>query len=645
MSIVKDVRVDTTHTTFFPIINLYNGKSIRMQYGKPNEWKTVDELIDFYQVGQTLFINDINTPYNKVNQKSLDKLFKQFNCWYAANFTSPEEANLILDKGAERVVYKLDLITPTVIESVDNKKLVMSFSLPKNRNTENDDKLFEKLKSNGKHIKYLILNLNQDFNAKEVLETTTQIYDLFRKDDELEDVKMGVNARNIISRSELQLLIGSGVDPHIGYPIHNDLLPLGEVYSLLLNDILQSSHQSLPKNGLPHYPTIVQDIDGNVYQTYYSTKNTLEKTVNKRYAVYWSRELRREFKMKKQIIKHIYFSRDKTSLLFVVDINTEETEKIAPLFTRYRNPVRRRLDWLTPTTNLTMIQGEFIKTALFESINSNSWSNTFQHLVNLITLNDQSLPKILDETMSTPVISYPASGTIMTHTFKSKLPFDTTSLLTIVTNCEYYAKEWLKTSGLNYKLMAVDNDDNDLIKRFNDSVCSTLFLRTQETLDLGKDADVDAEEETGAKAEEEQNKTPFQLLLHTPLYYQFDNSTEVVEESDDRIVKKVDDNYLALFKRNSYQQYLLLQQFSLTSEYPFIKSDVPPSEVKVRVNNKGQVMFQREGVTISDDEAADHFDDPADAKLFVYKLYEKVKKPFIVDLGYSDLTINYIQLA
>lgn len=634
MSIVKDVRVDTTQTTFFPIINLYNGKSIRMQYGKPNEWKTVDELIDFYQVGQTLFINDINTPYNKINRSALDKLFKQFNCWYAANFTSPEEANLILEKGAEHVVYKLDLINQSVIDSIDNKKLVMSFSLPKHRNTENDDKLFELLKSNGKYIKYLILNLNQDFNAKEVVETTTQIYDLFRKDDELEDVKMGVNAKNIISRTELQLLIGSGVDPHIGYPIHNDLLPLGEVYSLLLNDILQSNHLNLPKNSLPYYPTIVQDVDGNVYQTYYSTKNTLEKTVNKRYAVYWSRELKREFKMKKQTIKHIYFSRDKTSLLFVVDFNTEETDTSAPLFIRYRNPIRRRLDWLTPTTDLVMIQGEFIKQALFESINSNSWFESFQHLLNLITLNDHSLPEILDETMDAPAISYPNSGTLVTHTLISKLPFDTKDLLTIVTNCEYYAKTWLETSGLKYELMAVDNDDNDLIKRFNNSICSTLFLRTQDTLDLEKEADKDKEV-----------TTTYQLLLHTPLYYQFDNSTEVVEENDDRIVKKVDDYYLALFKRNSYQQYLLLEQFSLINEYPFIKSVVAPSEVKVRVNEKGQVMFQREGVTISDDEASDYFDDSADAKLFVYKLYEKVKKPFVVDLGYSDLTINYIQLV
>lgn len=624
-SIVKDVRVDTTHTTFFPIINLYNGKSIRMQYGKPNEWKTVDELIDFYQVGQTLFINDINPPYSKVNQSALDKLFKQFNCWYAATFASPEEANLILQKGAERVVYKLDLIKQTVIDLVDNKKLVMSLSLPKHRNTENDDKLFEKLKSNGKYIKYLILNLNQDFNAKEVVETTTQIYDLFRKDDELEDVKMGVNAINIITRSELQLLIGSGVDPHIGYPIHNDLLPLGEVYSLLLNDLLQSSHLSLQKNGLPYYPTIVQDIDGNVYQTYYSTKNTIEKTVNKRYAVYWSREMHKEFKMKKQTIKHIYFSIDKTSLLFVVDIESDKKETTTKLFTGYRNPVRRRLDWLTPTTDLNMPQGEFIKSALFEAINSNSWSDSFQHLVNLITLNNQPLPEILDETMDAPLINYPKSGTIVTHTFISKIQFDTTDLLTIVTNCEYYAKEWLKSSGLNYTLMAVDNDDNDLIERFNDSVCNTLFLKTQE--------EVEAE------------AIPYQLLLHTPLYYKFDNSTEVVEDSDDRIVKKVDDYYLSLFKRNSYQQYLLLEQFALISDYPFIKSEVPPSAVKVKVNEKGQILFQKEGITISDDEAADHFDDLADAKLFVYKLYEKVKKPFIVDLGYNDLTINYIQLA
>jgi len=79
-----------------------------MQYGKPKEWKTIDELIDFYQVGQTLFINDINPPYSKVNKLALEKLFKQFNCWYAADFTSPEEANLTLEKGAKRVVYKLD---------------------------------------------------------------------------------------------------------------------------------------------------------------------------------------------------------------------------------------------------------------------------------------------------------------------------------------------------------------------------------------------------------------------------------------------------------------------------------------------------------------------------------------------------------
>lgn len=624
--IVKDVRVDTTCTTFFPIINLYNGKSIIMQYGKPKEWKTIDELIDFYQVGQTLFINDINPPYSKVNKLALEKLFKQFNCWYAADFTSPEEANLTLEKGAKRVVYKLDLITSSTIDSVDNKKLVMSLSLQKNRNRENDDKLFEKLKLNGKYIKYLILNLNQDYNSKEVVETTTQIYDLFRKNDELEDVNMGVNARNIITRSQLQLLIGSGVDPHIGYPIHNDLLSLGEVYSLLLNDILQSSYLNLPKNNLPNYPTIVQDVDGNVYQTYYSTKNTLEKTVNKRYAVYWSREMHKEYKMKEHKIKTIYFSRDKTSLLFIVDI---DTEKNPPLFTGYRNPVRRRLDWITPRSDLTMTQGEFIKQSLFETINSNSWSYSFQHLINLITLNDQPLSEILDKTMNAPLINYPECSTDVTHTLISKIPFDTKDLLTIVTNCEYYAKKWLKRSGLNYELMVVDNDDDDLIKRFDDSICSTLFLKTQGA--AGVDTD--------------QKKIDHQLMLHTPLYYQFDNSTEVVEESDDHIVKKVDDYYFSLFKRDSYQQYLLLEKFGLTNEYPFIKSEAAPSEVKIRVNEKGQILFQREGVTISDDEAADYFDDTADAKLFVYKLYEKVKRSFIVDLGYTDLTINYIQLA
>lgn len=627
-SIVKDVRVDTTNTTFYPIINLYNGKSIIMQNGKPKEWKTIDELIDFYQVGQTIYINDINLPYNKVNQSALDKLFKHFNCWYSASFTSSDQANLILEKGAECVVYNLDLITPSLIESVDNKKLVMSLLLPKHRNRENDNKLFELLKSNGKYIKYLILNLNQEYNAKEVIETTTQIYDLFRKDDELEDVKMGVNARNIISRTELQLLIGSGVDPHIGYPIHNDLLKLGEVYSLLLNDILQSNHLNLLKNGLPYYPTIIQDLDGNVYQTYYSTKNTLEKTVNKRYGVYWSRELHKEFKIKKQIIKHIYFSRDKTSLLFVVDININDTDLNIPFFTKYKNPVRRRLDWLTPTTDLIMRQGEFIKKELFETINSNLWSNAFQHLVNLISLNNQSLSEILDNTMNASMINYPILDTNITHTFISKLPFDTDKLLTIVTNCEYYAKDWLKTSGLKYELISVDNDDNDLIKRFNDSVCNTLFLKNNIDIDI----DID------------KLNSLYKLILNTPLYYKFDKSTEIVEDNDDRIVKKVDDYYLSLFKKNSYQQYLLLEKLALTSEYPFIKSLVPPSEVKIKMNDKGYIIFQKESITISDDEATDYFDDLANTKLFICKLYEKIKNPFIVDLSYNDLTINYIKL-
>lgn len=626
-SIVKDVRVDTTDTRFFPIVNFYNGKSIIIQNGKPNEWKTVDELIDFYQVGQTLFINDINSPYSEINRSSLDKLFKQFNCWYSSQFTKPDEANLILDKGVERVVYKFDQINKSVIDSIDNEKLAISFSLPKRRNTENDNKLFEKLKDNCKYIKYLILNLNQDYNSKEVIETTTQIYDLFRKNDELEDVKMGVNARNIFSRSELQLLISSGVDPHIGYPIHNNLLSLGEIYSLLLNDILQSNYLNLPNNSLPYYPTILQDIDGNVYQTYYSTKNSLEKTINKRYAVYWSRELRREFKMVDHKIKHIYFSQNKTSLLFVVD-KVGKKEK-TPIFDKYRNPVRRRLDWIDPMKKLNITDGEFIKESLFDSINTNSWSDTFQHLVNLININGDSLPEILDKTICAPIMNYPVDNTFIKHIFLYKNPFnETDDKLTIVTNCEYYAKNWLKISGLNYDLITVDNSDNDLIKKFNDSVFTALFLRKHEVTD-----------------ESFEVKSDQQLVINSFLYYQFNNSIEIVEESDDHIIKKVDDYYLSLFKKDSYRQYILLEQLDIINEYPFIKSEFSPSDVKVKVNENGYVLFQRKGVTISDDEAKDYFYNLVDAKEKAYILFNKVKKPFVVDLNYNDLTINYIKLV
>lgn len=619
---IKDVRLDTRYTTFFPIINLYNGKFIRMQYGKPNEWKTVDELIDFYQIGQTLFINDLNPPYHKANRSTLDRLFKQFNCWYSAAFSSPKEANQLVEKGVERIVYKLDAITKEVINSVDNDKLVMSFSLAKNRNTENDEKLFDQLKTNGKHIKYLILNLNQDFNSKEVVETTTQIYDLFRKEDYLEDVKMGVNARNIITRSELQLLISSGVDPHIGYPIHNNLLKLGEVYSLLLNDLLQSNHLNLPKNSLPHYPTTVQDIDGHVYETYYSTKNTLEKTVNKRYGVYWSRELHREFKMKKQKIKTIYFSKDKTSLLFIVD-----TSDSALSFDKYKNPVRRRLDWLTPTDELTMTMGEQIKADLFESINTNFWSDSVQHLINLFSINNTAVSTVLDKVMEAPKMLYSLEEYKRGYSFYSKIDFslaNPTEPINIVTNSEYYAKRWLETTGLKYCLMPVNISDEELMSRFDDGLSHALFIATQD---------------------EYSSEKFYQLDINVPLYYQFDNSRIVVEESDDRVVKKVGEEYLALFKRNSYQQYLLLKQVSLSSEYPFIRSTEPPSEVKVKVNSKKQVLFQREGVTISDDEAAEYFDDLSAVKLFLYKLYETVgvENGFIVDLGLVDMNINYIQ--
>lgn len=633
MSIVKDVRVDTTHTTFFPIINLHDGKIIRIQFDKPNQWKTVDELINFFEVGQNIFINDLSPQDSKKSEAVLNKLFKKFNCWYAAVFTSPDQANIALSKGAERVVYKLDMITKKVIDSIDNDKLVMSFTLDKHRDTHNDEKLFTALKSNGKFIKYLILNLNKDFNSKEVVETTTQIFDLFRKDDQLEDVKMGVNARNIITRTELQLLIGSGVDPHLGYPIHNDLLKLGEIYSLLLNDILQSNYLNLPKNSLPYYPTTVQDIDGNIYQTYYSTKNTLEKTVERRYGVYWSRELHREYKMKEHKIKTIYLSRDKTALLFVIDFDQEENknkedskkQKLQLFNKDYRNPVRRRLDWLTPISGLTVTMGEQIKYHLFDSINNNCWSNVFEDLINLISVNkEESLPKILDKTMITNKIIYPESVYESSYSFYSKIPFNSKEPLTIVTNCEYYAKRWLETSGLKYELIAVTLTDEELINRFDDAENNSIFLATQE-----ESHDV------------KYNK----LKLDMQLYYQFDKSTIIVEENDNRVVKKVDDQYFSLYKKQSYQQLLLFSKLleKDMKEYPFTISSSPPSEIKVKVNNKGQIMFQRDGVTISDDEADEYFNDVTVIKKYVNNLYKIVDHGFIVDMDYSDLVINYIQ--
>lgn len=658
----KDVRVDTTHTNFFPIVNLHKGKSVRLRFGKVEDWKSGDDLIEYLSVANTVYIND-QDPIREKSKRStlLNQLTDTYDCWYRGRFKSAADANLMLDTGVTHVVYQLGDITDDLLDQVDNSKIVVSFTLPKQRNKENDNKLFDTLKKVCEKVKYLILNLDDKYNSREVVETTTQIYDLFRKSDHLDDVKMGVNARNINSRGELQLLMGTGVDLHLGFPLHNDLLKLGEIYSLLLNDLLQCNYLNLPNNSLPWFLTTVQDRDGKIYQQYYTTKNTFDKTVERRYAVYWSREARTEYKMKEHKIRRIHFSADKCSLIFMIDPVEEDTDKKSmslSQFVGYHTPLRGRVDLMERNVKeLPISTGEDVERRLIKAVKDKSWSSAVQHLFDLVELNGEDTTDVLDQTLLQDAKSY---NTILEddkldkYTFYSKVPFGSDEKLVVLTDKPYYAERILEHSGLNYTVVTLDNSKfpRDIVSVFRVSDKYNCVMVSDEYY---------AYDERDAEDFNAQNY--HQLSMSLEFYYLFDQCEEVVEEDDQHIVKRVvyradksDGTYFLYYKNDYFKQMRFLVDNTDGDEVccrnlPYIELCSAPSEIKIRINEKRQIAFLREGVVISDDEAMEHYKGKTvdEVKERVYNMYDgmKEKVAFLVDQVVKDdkLVLNYIQLV
>ena len=632
----KDLRIDTRNVRFTPILNCHNGKIIRKGTGgKVEEWMSIDELIKYLSVCSTVSINDLDGR----NSSVIKTLQKHFNCWYHYDFKTKEDLLLKVNQQYEKIVIPFSLLTEELLEGLEEDnldRLAVSFPLHKMRNRKQDDIVFTKLKGYLQKIKYLIVNLDDKHESREITETTSQIYDLLKK--EAAGVRISINASGLKSRSELQLLLACDVDLHLGTPLHNELITLGDVYGCVLNDIWQSKFMNLPKDALPVYSTTVVDSDGVVYDQCYSTKKTVVESINKRVGVYWSRYTELKYEVKEHKIERVYLTNDKTGLVYLIaPINGESEIK------HFKPHIRRRVD--TMELNSTNVSCEQLKRELIGSVSEQCWGSALNKLYQLIKQNGGDIGEEVDrldqersvtKVYQSALVSNPGwreveSGLVKSgyfscfdldlDLFKYKkvvkpiyLVFDSVNRIDlgkeylIGTNCEYVARNWLKRSGLKYKLVVYNLSSNDLLTANESAFDAIIHTQTEVT-----EKHIILDRTSLYHCSQDPIEEEYSDLESIIGLFEFENF-ELVEETEKCIIKKHNDLYYYYHLKNSIKQIDLLKSITtLVPEHVLYKVEDPfaitsiynPDHVSMHVNGKGQISFIKDGSTISDDIAAD----------------------------------------
>jgi hypothetical protein len=504
-----DFSIDTSQYNYFPVINLHNGKLVtKSMDNKVIEWKSIPEFISSYsKYFGNLMINDFST---KVNYDLIDKFTNKFsNVWYFnSSSTKEQKKSLIEDHNVSRIVINYDDEDP----ELDPKQLVLTLILAKMRNKTKDKELLDLLKTKRTLTDQLIITLDDKYNSKEIVETTTQIYDLFQKDDVLEEFRININASNINDKKTLQLVMSCGTGIHLGLPLHREWITLGNFISLLPNKVIANKLRGTSE-GLNLFPVILNAKDGTSDLRYMSMIN-IEQTVDREYLHWFNRYTRNTVKEKDCYIEQLRFNKDNTSLICYVS----ETESS---FTgvSIKNTIPRLYEGRAVKYDLDRLREE-----LDNSIDEENWEVSYHYLTELIRSRTNIKPVLdkledivensgsLEPTMQTSLYLYCDFSKDENYVYK----------ICVERKSRYRIEGYLDTFGIKYKLIIVDNLDLENVLTFDGYVC-----------------------EDGSRS-----------FVCDPYYLNFEEKVgnEVFSDSD-LTVYEVDDEYYYLFKKDLLKRW------------------------------------------------------------------------------------------
>ena len=454
-----DFSIDTSQYNYFPVINLHNRKLVtKSMDGKVVEWKSISQFISSYsKYFGNLMINDFSS---KVNYDLIDQFTSKFNnVWYFnSSSTKEEKKQLIEDHNVSRIVINYGDEDP----ELSRENLALTLILAKMRNKNKDKELLDLLKTKSGLTDQLIITLDDKYNAKEIVETTTQVYDLFKKDEILEEFRININASNINDKKTLQLVMSCGTGIHLGLPLHRECITLGNFISLLPNKVIANKLRGTAE-GLNLFPLIIHAKNGSIDLRYMSMIN-IELTVDRGYLHWFDRYTRNVVKDKDICIEQLRFNEDNTALICHVSKAESSFRGYSP-----KNMISQLYKGRSIQYDLDQLRKE-----LEYSIDQENWGPSYHYLTELVRSRD-NLEEVLGELGKTVDNIGEFDGIENKKNLYLYCDFSKEEgyeyKICVERENRYRVEGHLDTFGVNYKLIVVNDLDLEKVISFDGYVC------------------------------------------------------------------------------------------------------------------------------------------------------------------------------
>jgi ATP phosphoribosyltransferase len=313
-----------------PTIDLYNGLAVIVNKGLVcEEIGDPFECVEKISTSPYFQVTDLNRAFgDQINNKEIIKQFCfEHNCYVAGGIRSYEDAIEFLNAGAKRVAVSTNSID--IVEKIDKNRLILSLDINENnqllvngRKEVLEETIFERIGKLHKNIELICITFHQTEGTNSG-QPEYQLTDILNfMNNNYPDIHITV-AGGINSCQEIKKLLDLGINPQFGYGIWKNIFTIGEAMVQMLNENKQVKWIK-NKDNLALYPTIVQSKNGKILGCVYSSKDTLQMSIDSKKAIFYSRDsesvwLKGLTSENYFFVKKISFSCDRTSLVMVVE--------------------------------------------------------------------------------------------------------------------------------------------------------------------------------------------------------------------------------------------------------------------------------------------------------------------------------------